>query len=413
MYDVTRIREQFPALAREEQGVPVAYFDGPAGSQVPLRVSDAMVDYLLKHNANRGACFGTSHETDRLLESAHLALADFVGATDPCEIAFGQNMTSLTFAMSRAIARTWQSGDEVIVSRLDHDANVTPWVLAARDAGAVVRYIDIKLEDCTLDLDSFHSQLNERTRLVAVGYASNATGTINPVHEICTAARTVGATTFVDAVHYAPHGRINVAQIDCDLLACSAYKFFGPHIGVMWGRQDLLNSLAPYKLRPSPNSLPGRWMTGTQSHEAICGAAACVEYLADLGRSGNSASAGDRSELLDKAFTHIGHHERKLSEQLLNGLNELPAYRTWGITDPSQLDKRVPTFSLTHSTQSPQQLAERLAQRSLWAWAGNHYAVPFTEAAGLEPEGTLRIGLLHYNTSEEVDRLLEGLAEIA
>ncbi|MCA9221365.1 MAG: cysteine desulfurase-like protein, partial [Planctomycetales bacterium] len=276
---VQSLRQQFPALARRQNDQPAVYLDGPAGTQVPRRVIDAIADYLSHRNANHGGLFATSRESDAMLDEAHRAFADLLGADDPDCVYFGPNMTTLTFALSRAVATTWRPGDEIIVTRLDHDANVTPWVLAARDAEVEVRFAEIHREDCTLDVDHLRSLLNERTRLVAVGAASNSSGSINPIREIASWAHAVGAWMFVDAVHYAPHALIDVAEIGCDFLACSAYKFFGPHVGVMWGRRELLESLPAYKLRPAPNELPGRWMTGTQSHETIAGAAEAVNYL--------------------------------------------------------------------------------------------------------------------------------------
>lgn len=411
-FEPQRIRPAFPALQRKIDGIPVAYFDGPAGSQTPRQVIAAVTDYLARHNANRGASFAASRTTDQLLDAAHAAVADLLGTEDPGEVVFGANMTTLTFSLSRAVARTWKPGDEVLVSRLDHDANVTPWVLAAQDTGATVRYIDVRLSDCTLDLDSFERQLSPRTRLVAVGYASNATGAVNPVAKIVAQARAVGALTFLDAVHFAPHGLIDVRAIGCDFLACSAYKFFGPHVGVLWGRRELWESLTPYKLRPAPETLPGRWMTGTQNHEGIVGTAAAVEYLAEIGRTDGGASGGRRQQL-QAAFEVITAYERELVRPLLAYFSQRPDFRVWGITDPARLAERVPTVSVTHARLTPRQLAEHLEARGLWTWTGNHYALAFTEAAGLEPHGTLRIGLLHYNTAEEVNRLIAALEEIA
>jgi cysteine desulfurase family protein (TIGR01976 family) len=405
------VRGLFPALRREQDRQPVVYFDGPAGTQVPQNVIDAIADYLANHNANCGAPFDTSRETDAILDGARAALADLLGATDADEIAFGPNMTTLTLALSRALGRTWKPGDEIIVSRLDHDANVTPWVLAARDAGAVVRDIDVNHADCTLDLGSFEAALNERTRLVAVGYASNCVGTVNPVATIAQRARSVGALTVIDAVHYAPHGLIDVRRIGCDLLVCSAYKFFGPHIGILWGRRELLESLQPYKLRPSPDTVPGRWMTGTQNHECIAGAAAAVDYLAAIGRR-IDAGAPSRRAQLERAFDAVTAHERALGARLLSGLTELPGVRVWGITDLHRLTDRVPTVSFTHARLTPRDIATRLAECGIYVWPGNHYALPFTEALGLEPHGTLRVGIVHYNTAEEVDRLLAELERI-
>lgn len=409
--NLDQIRGQFPALFREQNGRPVAYFDGPAGSQVPQRVAECVSRYLLTTNANRGAPFATSRESDELIDRAHQAVADFLGTDDPDTIAFGSNMTTLTFALSRALGRTWQAGDEVIVTQLDHDANVTPWKLAAGDAGATVREVSVRPEDCTLDLEDFRSKLSDKTRLVALGYASNATGTVNPVREMTAAAHRVGALVFVDAVHFAPHRLINVTTLDCDFLAVSAYKFFGPHVGIMYGKREHLESLAAYKLRPAPDSLPGKWMTGTQNHEGIAGATEAIGYLASLG--GFEQTEITRREALAEAFSLIRKHEESLSLRLLSGLSDLPRFRVWGIAERDRLGERVPTVSLTHETKTPQELAESLAAQGLFCWPGNHYALPLTEAMGLEPGGTLRIGLLHYNTREEVDWLLAGLAELA
>lgn len=410
MLNLSDIRSQFPALSRTHAGLQVAHFDGPAGSQVPTAVADAVAAYLLHSNANRHGPIVTSVATEEMFSHAHQAAADFVGAADPAETVFGANMTSLTFAVSRALARTWRPGDEIIVSRLDHDANVSPWVLAARNAGAIVRHIDVDLCDCTLDWDSFASQLNERTRLVAVGYASNVVGTINPVQRMCEAARDVGAVTYLDAVHFAPHGLIDVATLGCDFLVCSAYKFFGPHVGLLWGRREVLQSIRPDKLRPAPTAIPECWMTGTQNHEGIAGVTAAIDYLASLGKTSDQVSS--RRAQLSAAFSKIGQHEDALVRRLLDGLQELPGVRLWGLVEPDRLSERVPTVSLTHDQRTPQELVTLLAGDGLFVWAGNHYALPFTEAAGLEPNGTLRIGLLHYNTPEEVERLLDSLSRL-
>jgi cysteine desulfurase family protein (TIGR01976 family) len=411
MLDLDVIRAQFTALRRRQGAHPVAYFDGPAGSQVPRSVAEAVSSYLLTSNANRGAPFATSQQTDAIFQQAARAAADLVGAGDPHEIVFGPNMTSLTYTFSRALSADWSSRDEVIVTRLDHDANVSPWVQAAARTGARVHHVDIDLDDCTLDLQQFESLLSERTRLIAVGYASNATGTINPVQRICRAARDVGAVSYVDAVHYAPHGLIDVGEIGCDFLVCSAYKFFGPHVGLLWGRRDMLESLQPAKLRPSPNTVPERWMTGTQNHEGIAGVIAAIDYLASL--AGEDADGvGDRRSRLAAAFAQIRSHETALAQQLLSGLADLPGLRIWGITNEVRFDERVPTVSITHQRRSPPEMATALAEQGLWTWPGNHYALSFSETAGLEPDGTLRIGLLHYNTSAEVDRLLQTLSRL-
>lgn len=408
---VERLRAQFPALSREVAGRPAVYLDGPAGTQTPRPVIDAIVKYLSCHNANHGGRFITARESDAMLDQAHQAAADLLGASDPDCVFFGANMTSLTFAMSRALSRSWRPGDEVVVTRLDHDANVTPWVLAARDAGATVRYVDLHREDCTLDLDQFRQLFNERTRLVAVGCASNATGTLNPVRQISSWAREVGALSFLDAVHYAPHARIDVEAWGCDFLACSAYKFFGPHVGLMWGRRALLEEIPAYKVRPATNQLPGKWMTGTQNHECIAGVLAAIDYLAEIGREG-TATVLDRRAALSRAFTAIEVYERQLVQHLLAGLSQLPDMTIHGITGAERACERLPTVSITHARLKPAELADRLAERGIFAWHGNYYALQLSETLGFEPHGMVRLGLVHYNTREEVDYLLDQLGKI-
>jgi cysteine desulfurase family protein (TIGR01976 family) len=407
--DAEACRRQFPALERTSGGRPCVFLDGPAGSQVPTRVIDAVSDYYRTMNANHGGVFETSRTSDAMLDETRRALRDFVGAAHEDEIAFGANMTTLTMAVSRAIGRTWSAGDEVLVTRLDHEANVTPWILAARDAGATVQHVDIHPDECTLDLDDLRSKLTDRTKLVAVGCASNAVGSVNPVREIAAWAHEVGALVFLDAVHYAPHRLIDVRHWGCDLLASSAYKFFGPHVGILWGRRELLDELPAYKLRVVPEHAPDRWMTGTQNHECIAGTLAAVEYLADIGRT-HGADGGDRRAALETAFELIARYEDSLAERLLAGLAELPAYRVWGIADPSRLAERVPTISITHKRLPAIEVTRQLAAQGIFAWHGNFYALPLTERLGLEPEGMVRLGLLHYNTAAEVDRLLEVLA---
>ncbi len=410
-FPVDWCRGQFPALHRNFGNRPAVFLDGPAGSQVPQRVIDAISRYLIETNANHGGRFPTSIDSDAMLEEAHRAVADLLGAPDWHSTVFGANMTSLTFAFSRALARTWKAGDEIIVTRLDHDANVRPWVLAARDANVKVHFIPFRHDDCTLDLMALRDALNDRTRLVAVGCASNSVGTINPVTHICRWAHDAGSQVYLDAVHYAPHGLIDVEAWDCDYLACSAYKFFGPHVGILWGRAELLETLTPYKVRPAADTLPECWMTGTQNHEGIAGVLAAIEYLADLGRHMHP-SAPSRREALRHAFHEIGAYERHLCEQLLAGLADLHNVHVWGIDDRERLDQRVPTVSITHARRSPLKLVEYLAERGVFAWHGNFYALELSESLGLEPEGLVRLGLLHYNTAGEVERLLMALTEL-
>ena len=410
-FDLESVRSQFPAFNRTVEGHPVVFLDGAAGSQVPSRVAEAVSGYLIGTNANHGGPFATSVESDAMLDAAHQAAADFLGTADPDTVAFGANMTTLTLAVSRALSSTWQPGDRILVSRLDHDANVTPWTLAAHDAGVAVDHIDIHPDTATLDLDTLHDRITDSTRLVAIGAASNLSGSINPVTEITQAAHRVGALVFVDAVHLAPHRLLNVEAWDCDLLACSAYKFFGPHVGLLWGRRNLLESLKAYKLRPASNQLPDKWMTGTGNHEGIAGVGEAIEYLADLGR-GVDPTAESRRQALATAFRAIGNHERELSLGLLDGLVRLPGVTIHGITDADLIDQRVATYSITHDQLSPGELAEHLARRGIFTWAGNHYALPVTEALGLEPGGTLRISALHYNTLEEIERTISALGDV-
>jgi cysteine desulfurase family protein (TIGR01976 family) len=416
MFDVQSLRRQFPAL-QSRGGVTPVFLDGPGGTQVPQRVIDAMVGYLTTCNANHGGPFATSVESDAILRGAHEAVADLLNAGAD-EIAFGQNMTSLTFHVSRSIAKEMlHPGTEVLVTRLDHDANVSPWVLAARDAGAAVQFVDVHPEDCTIDLEDFGRKLSRRTKVVAVGAASNAVGTLNDIRTIAERAHAVGAVVFVDAVHYAPHGPIDVAAWGCDLLACSAYKFFGPHVGILWGRRTLLENLPAYKVRPAPDRPPDRWMTGTQNHEGIAGVAAAVEYLAEIGERhpeyrDRFPGMRERRLHVHAGMAAIQEYEAGLTHMLLAELAERSRFNVWGITDPARLRQRVPTVSITLPGRSSEDLAAHLAARHIYAWSGNFYALELTERLGLEDRGgLLRLGLVHYNTADEIDRLMQALDE--
>jgi cysteine desulfurase family protein (TIGR01976 family) len=417
MFDVHSLRTQFPALQRIRDGQMPIYLDGPGGTQVPQRVVDAVVHYLTACNANHGGVFATSRESDEIIHSAHEGVAELLNAPSPDEVVFGPNMTTLTFNLSRAVARTLRPGDEVLVTRLDHDANVTPWVLAARDAGATVRRVDVHPEDCTLDMGDFRRKLGPRTRLVALTCASNAVGTINDVGILTRLAHDAGARVFLDAVHYAPHGPIDVQEWGCDFLACSAYKFFGPHVGILWGRRELLEELPAYKVRPVPERIPDRWMTGTQNHEGLAGVAAAVEYLADVGARNSTSeptfqAMTGRRRCINAGLAAIQTYEAELAGRLLAGLAERPRFKVWGITDLRRLDWRVPTVSITCADRTPDEMAEHLARRQIYVWSGNMYAVELTERLGLEDRGgLLRLGAVHYNMPEEIDRLLQVLDE--
>lgn len=407
--EVLQLRSLFPALSRRDGDREAVFLDGPAGTQVPQRVIDAISDYLTRCNANGHGVFATSIESDQALDSAHATVATFLGADDPSCVTFGPNMTTLTLALARCLSKSWKPGDEILLSGLEHDANYTPWRQAAEDAGATVRVVEVNAENCTLKQDDFRSKLSEKTKFVAVGCASNAAGTVNPVARMCAEAKQVGALTFLDAVHYAPHDLIDVDAYGCDFLACSAYKFFGPHVGIMWGRRELLEGLQPYKLRPSPDDLPGRWMTGTQNHECIMGTKAAIDYIASIGRSEVSLAETTREDLVN-AFARIRLYERELCDRLLDGLAAIPEIKVWGITDPAERDQRLPTVSITHSRFTSIELARKLAEKGIYAWHGNYYALPLTERIGVEPDGMVRLGLLHYNTTEEVEYLIAQLA---
>ncbi|MGQ9839457.1 MAG: cysteine desulfurase-like protein [Anaerolineae bacterium] len=417
--DLSALRSRFPALALTDAGRPAVFFDGPGGTQVPQRVIDAMRDYLVRCNANHGGAFRTSRESDTVLAAAHEAMADLLNARSAQEIVFGANMTTLTFAFSRAIGRKLGPGDEIVITRLDHDANRAPW-LALRERGVVVHEVAFDPADCTLRLDELAARLNSRTRLVAVGYASNAVGTINPIAQIARMAHQVGAWLWVDAVHYLPHGPVDVQALDCDFLVCSPYKFFGPHAGVVWGRYELLERLPAYKVRPAGDLPPDKFETGTQNHEAQAGVLAAVEYLAELGETFGSGFAGQfpgftgRRLALKQALAAIQAYERTLFERFVAGLLTIPGLSFYGIRDFARFDQRTPTAAFRLAGHSPQAVAEHLAERGVYVWAGNFYAVAVTEALGLEESGgVVRAGLVHYNTAEEVDYCLACLRELA
>jgi cysteine desulfurase family protein (TIGR01976 family) len=407
--DLAWVRSQFPSFSRQVNGHPAAFLDGPGGTQVPQRVIDAVSYYLSSHNANTCGAYATSRETDQVIADARSAMADFLNC-DADEIVFGPNMTTLTFAISRAIGRELKAGDEILLTHLDHDANVSPW-RALEERGVKIQFADINEHDCTLNLDDLARKITSRTKVVAVGYASNAVGTINDVKTIIRLAHDAGAMAYIDAVHYAPHGPIDVRELDCDFLACSTYKFFGPHMGVLYGKREHLMRLQPYKLRANTNAVPQRWEWGTLNHECIAGITACVEYLADLGRS--VAECSNRRQAVMSAYGAIQSHERKLMERMLRGLREIPGLRLYGIGDSGRLESRCPTFAVRIDGHTPLELATKLGDRGIFTWDGNYYAINLTERLGVEPNGgMLRIGLTHYNTAEEVDRLLLELREV-
>jgi cysteine desulfurase family protein (TIGR01976 family) len=419
--DLSAIRNQFPALRRQaELSTGVIFFDNPGGTQIAQSSLDRITAYLTQNNANHEGAFPTSQQSDAILEEAHHAMADFYNAPRAEEIIFGNNMTTLTLHISRSIARTWNPGDTILVTRLDHDANITPWVLAAQDRGVNVRWVDFDVEDGTLKLDDFADALETHPRLAAFGYASNALGTINPVKKLTKMAHEAGALVYVDSVQYAAHGPIDVQEVECDFLVSSAYKFFGPHAGILYGRYDLLEDLFAYKVRPAPNHLPGKFETGTQNHEGIAGVLGAIEYLEWVGASFGQDYAEKYGERfsgrrlhLKQAMAAIRAYEYEISRAVLNTLEEIPGLHIHGLADIRRLEERVPTFSFTLKGWHPRQLAEKLASHGIYVWDGNYYALAVTERLGLEDQGgMLRVGPVHYNTVDEVARLREVLSHL-
>lgn len=410
--DLSSIRSHFPSLEQ-----PYIFFDNPGGTQIARESLDRITRYLFECNANHGGAFHTGQASDLLIEEARCAAADFLNAPTPDEIVFGANMTTLTFALSRALALTLQPGDKLVVTRLDHDANISPWLRTAEECGCEVLWVDFNIEDCTLDMTSLRAALAQKPRLVAVGYASNAVGTINPVADIVELAHQAGALVFIDAVQYAPHALIDVQALDCDFLACSAYKFFGPHVGLLYGRYDLLDSLRAYKVRPAPAEPPGKFETGTQNHEGIAGVLGALEYLEWVGQTyGDHADhpeTSGRRYALEQGMRAIQSHEVQLSQALIEGLQSVPGTRIYGITDPRALKTRVPTVSFTLEGWSPRAVAEHLGRAGINVWDGNYYALAVTQRLGLEGSGGMvRVGATHYNTLEEIEEFRQVLREM-
>lgn len=417
--DTAWVRAQFPALAETVNGQSAIFFDGPGGTQVTKGVIDAISSYLTHANANTHGAFVTSARSDAVIAAAHAGMADLLGC-DPDEIAFGANMTTLTFALSRSIGRDIELGDEIVLTRLDHDANFAPW-RALEERGAVIKVVDIDAEDCTLDMADMRRQITPRTKLVAVGYASNAVGTVNDVAEVVRLAHAAGALCFIDAVHYAPHGPIDVRALDCDFLACSPYKFFAPHAGALYGKREYMQRLQPYKVRPAGDETPDRWETGTKNHEGLAGVAAAIDYLAELGqrlttddRQPTTDSAGSRRARVLAAMTAIQEYERGLAEMLIAGLLAIPGLTFYGIREPERFAWRTPTVAIRMAGFAPRQIAETLGAQGIFVWDGNYYAVNLAERLGVEQDGGMvRIGLVHYNTAGEIERLLVALRKLA
>ncbi len=412
MFDLNLVRSQFPALASG-----AIFLDNPGGTQMAQPSLTRMTDYLTRTNANHEGAFKTSRESDAVVDAARSAVADFLNAHRPEEIVFGQNMTSLTLHISRSIARTLNAGDEIVVTRLDHDANIAPWMLIAEDRGCTLKWVDFDPEDCTWSVEALKAQLSARTKLVAIGYASNAVGTINPVAEAVKAAHEVGALVYIDAVQYAPHGPIDVQALDCDFLACSAYKFFGPHTGILYGKYELLDQLKAYKVRPAHNEPPHKFETGTQSFESIAAVLGALEYFEWLGMQAAGSTmqeAGSRRQRLVAAMTAMKEYEQTLSRALIEGLSAIKGLHIWGITDLDQLDRRVPTVSFTLEGWAPRDVAAELDKHGIYVWDGNYYAVAVMDRLGLEEKGGMvRVGAAHYNTLEEIGKLVEAVRALA
>jgi len=418
-YDLDAIRDHFPSLSIKDGGVSRVYFDNPAGTQVPRSIVDSMSACLIEANANIGGGFATSNRADAVIANAHQAMADFLNAASPEEIIFGQNMTTLTLHISRSIGRTLKPGDEIILSRMDHDANISPWLLLAEDLDLNIKWLPFNTETFEFDLEELDNLLTEKTRLVCVCAASNLTGTINDVKTICAKVKAAGAWSYIDAVQLAPHVPIDVQDLDCDFLLCSAYKFFGPHQGMLWSRRDILESLQPYKVRPATNDLPGCFETGTQSHEGMAGTAAAVDYFAWIGEN-FAAEYLDRYQrfqgrrkYVHAALDYLFAYESDLASYLIDGLHALPGIAIQGITAKDAIDRRVPTVSFTAGGASSADIAAMLAKQNIFVWSGHNYAIEVVKALGIyESGGVVRVGPVHYNNTAEIDRLLVALDEI-
>jgi cysteine desulfurase family protein (TIGR01976 family) len=403
-FDPVLSRNRFPALSIRDGDRSRTYFDNPAGTQVPQNVVDRMVETLINSNANLGGFFKTTIDAVSLVNEAHQAVADFYGAGSPDEIVFGQNMTTLTLHMSRCLARKFTTGDEIVLSRMDHDANIAPWLLMASDVGMTVRWMEFDTETYKFPDDALTRVLSARTRIVAFGYASNCTGTINDVKRFCAEARAVGALSYVDAVQFAPHGAINVQDLGCDFLVSSAYKWFGPHMAALWGRPELLDEISPYKVRPAGDKAPHKFETGTLSHEGMAGCTGAIDYLASLG-SGKS-----RREQLVSAWSVVESYEHELSRKLIMGIRDIKGLQIHGITSANAMHRRVPTISFTVAGVAPSSIARQMAAENIFVWSGHNYAVePVTHLGLIDKGGVVRVGFAHYNTEDEVDRFVRCL----
>jgi cysteine desulfurase family protein (TIGR01976 family) len=410
-FPIDAIRSCFPSLSVTDDGAARTYLDNPAGTQVPKRVADAAAHTLIYANANLGGAFVTSLAAEAVVQRAHEAMATFLGASSYREVAIAQSMTNHTFALSRSIGRTLQRGDEIVVTRMDHDGNVGPWLMLAEDLGLTVRWVEFNEHSWRIEPDALSAQLSSRTRLVALNYASNLTGSINDVTTLTKRAKQAGALVYVDAVQFAPHGTIDVEAIGCDFLACSSYKFFGPHLGIVWGRESLLEELEAYKVRPATTELPWKFETGTPQIELQAALTATVEYVAWLGRQ--CGAVGDERAQVAGAFGASIPWERELAARLIDGLKRIGDVTIYGITEPADFGARVPTVSFRHARIAPDVIARALAKENVFVWSGHNYALEIVRQLGIpEDEGVVRIGAAHYNTLEEIDRTLEIIARL-
>lgn len=417
LLDLEVIRQQFPSLDR-----PAVFLDNPAGTQISKQSLERINRYLLEHNANHEGMFETSRRSDEVLHEAHAAMADFLNASRPEEIIFGNNMTTLTLHISRSLARNLQAGDNILVTRLDHDANISPWMLIAEDKGCNLIWVDMDVEEGTLDLDDFARALERKPKIAAFGYASNLLGTINSVKKLTKMAHDAGALVYIDAVQYAPHGPIDVQEIDCDFLVCSSYKFFGPHAGALYGKYDLLNELKAYKVRPASNELPYKFETGTQNHEGIAGVLGALEYFEWLGGQFGGEQADGWKEAgfsgrrltFKQAMSTIRTYEYELSKALIGAIESVPGTRIYGVTDLNRLDERVPTVSFTLEDKDPAKIADAIGNQNIYVWNGHNYALAIVERLGLlEVGGMIRVGPVHYNTLDEIERFKQALLRVA
>ena len=414
--DLNLIRQQFPALNR-----PAVFFDNPGGTQIASPSLDRINRYLLECNANHEGQFETSRKSDEVLHDAHVAMADFLNAARPEEVVFGNNMTTLSLHLSRSLSRTLNPGDEIVVTRMDHDANISPWMLIAEDRGCNLTWVDFDVEDGTLNVDEFARAMERKPKIAAFGYASNALGTINPVRKLTRMAKEAGALVYIDAVQYAPHGPIDVQDTGCDFLVCSSYKFFGPHAGALYGRYDLLDGLKAYKVRPATDELPGKFETGTQNHEGIAGVLGALEYFEWIGNQfgdknleGLKDQYSGRRLVYKQAMTAIRAYEFELSRALIEAIQSVPGTHIYGLTDMKRLDERVPTVSFTLEGRDPAEVAAKLGDAGFYVWDGHYYALAVVERLGLlDQGGMVRVGAAHYNTLDEVSRFRDALAKIA